>query len=284
MEKNKKQEVDVEAGNIDVEANEHSTDVVRETEKETRLQGGEVRGENSEKISGCQEKEAGKITSSKNGDRNGFIPVHHRLTDTYLKRKYSEIDSSDESPKNFLNDTLRARTDDKTSAVYNGEQTFPMDASIKTLSAAQNAAIGINSIINSKSSLPLGSLFEDRLKCSATSSELSSSVFSSNSSLKSHTNTSSDSKDEPKLPNNRPSFMITDILSSDSNKKDREACQSVFTDPRLLSLPHRHFIDRPLTASSCGSDPGSAAVHRFTDDSDFDDDKSDNEGKFSFQN
>jgi hypothetical protein len=74
--------------------------------------------------------------------------------------------------------------------------------------------------------------------------------------------------------------MITDILSSDNNKKDREVCQSVFSDPRLLSLPHRHFIDRPLTASSCGSDPGSAAVHRYTDDSDFDEDKSDNEGKF----
>ncbi|XP_060574613.1 uncharacterized protein LOC132732237 [Ruditapes philippinarum] len=276
MEKIKTKEEDIEADDIDVEADELSADATRDSEKESRLHGNELRSENSEKTSGCQEKDTGKL-SSKNGDRNGFIPVHHRLTDTYLKRKYSEIDSSEELSKNFLNDSLRARTDDKSSAVYNIEQTFPMDASIKTLSAAQNAAIGINSIINSKSSLTISSLFEDRLKCSAKSSEHSSSVFSSNSTLTSHSSTTNVSKDEPKLPNNRPSFMITDILSSDNNKKDREVCQSVFSDPRLLSLPHRHFIDRPLTASSCGSDPGSVAVHRYTDDSDFDEDKSDNE-------
>ncbi|XP_045202484.1 barH-like 1 homeobox protein [Mercenaria mercenaria] len=276
MEKTAKQNVELDDDNIDVENEDSSTDSLRESDKESRLHGSEVSGENSETTLG-KDKEVDK--HSKNGDRNSFFPVHHRLTENYLKRKYQEIDESDESPQKFINDSIRPRTDDKAPTKFNGEQIFPMDASLKTLSAAHGAGLGINSIINSKSSSTIGSLFEDRLKCSASSSEHSS-VYSSSSSQKPHTcatNSTSDSKEEPKLQNNRPSFLITDILSSDSSKKDREACQSVFTDPRLLSLPHRHFLDRPLTASSCGSDPGSTAVHRFTDDSDFEDDKSDNE-------
>lgn len=277
MEKQQKLDVEVEDDDIDVENEEPLTDAG--ADKDERLQGCEAPAENSD-ICKKSEKEPEKY--SKTGERNGFIPTHHRLTENYLKRKYSDVDVNGETPKKIVNDTVRGRTEEKSASSFSGEQIFPMDASLKTLTAAHNAGLSINSIINSQSSSAIGSLFEERLKCSVSTSEHSSG-HNLSSAQKPHTcssNPSSDSKEEPKLQISRPSFLITDILSSDSNKKDREACQSVFTDPRLLSLPHRHFIDRPMTASSCGSDPGSGPTHRYTDDSDLDDDKSDNEGNF----
>lgn len=209
-------------------------------------------------------------------ERNGFLPVHRRFSDNYLKRKYSDTDDTDANVQNFS-----IKEDEKATADFDCEQIFPMDASIKTLSAASASGISLNSIINSKSSLSVGSLTGDRLH--SPSAQSSSSVAprshcsSSTTGISNCLKTSNgDSKEEPKVPVHRPSFMITDILSSD-RKKDRDTCPSVFSDPRLLSLPHRHFVDRPLTASSCGSDPGSGGMHRFTDESDFEDDKSDKE-------
>ncbi|XP_052222703.1 barH-like 1 homeobox protein [Dreissena polymorpha] len=82
-------------------------------------------------------------------------------------------------------------------------------------------------------------------------------------------------KEGPKIPNSRPSFMITDILASESKRREPEACHSVFSDPRLFPLHHRAFLERPMTACSSGSDTGAVGNHLLTDESDYDDVKSD---------
>lgn len=268
---------------IDVGKDEMSADVCKADEQDLCNKDAKMEKEKSD----------GKVKEttnySKSEERNGFMPVHHRFSDSFLKRKYSEIDSTEDKMLTFsCNDHAKIRTEDKSPPGLDCEQLFPMDASIKTLGATHTAGLAINSIINSKSCVSSSSLFEDRLRSSpSTETSLSlsqknhtvSSTGSSNISINA-TNTNK-STEGPKIAiNSKPSFMITDILSSDRNRKEREACPSMFTDPRLLSLPHRHFIDRPLTASSCESDPGSGGIHRYTDDSDFDDDKSDNDGKF----
>lgn len=275
MEKEHKENAGIDDDDIDVGNEEPSVNKsTREGEKEARLHGDDVVNECNKTEDGGKETEQ---YSKSGSERNGFVPILNRKSDNYLKRKYSEIEESDEHPHKLMNDNLRIRTDEQSPTSFNSEQIFPMDASLKTLSAVHSTGLAINSIINSKSSSTIGSLFEERLKSSTSVSEHSR-VYSSSLSQKAQATSSSDSKEEPKPQIHRPSFMITDILSSDSNRKDREVCQNMFTDPRVLSLPHRHFIDRPMTASSCGSDPGSGAVHRFTDDSDCDDDNSDNEG------
>ncbi|KAL4219010.1 BarH-like 2 homeobox protein [Mactra antiquata] len=223
---------------------------------------------------------------TRKSERNGFVPIHHRLTENYLKRKYLEIEGNDTAAANIVKNSLRSRGGDLSPGEFNNEQLYPMDASLKTLSATQSAAHVNNLIMNVNSSSTISSLFDERLKSASSSSPSTSSSENSHINNRSCTPTKthsgkseSEANDEPKIPLHRPSFLITDILSSGSSRREREVCQNVFTDPRLLALPHRHFTDRPLTASSAGSDHGSGNANRFTDDSDFEDDKSDSEEK-----
>lgn len=224
---------------------------------------------------------------SRKSERNGFMPIHHRLTENYLKRKYSDIEGNDAQSTNIIKDSMRTRNGEASPGAYNSEQLYPMDASLKTLSAAQTSGHLNNIIMNVNSSSTIGSFFDERLKSSSSTSSTSSSELTTNNNrltpTKAHSNKLlSEANEEPKIPLHRPSFLITDILSSDNSRREREVCQNVFNDPRLLSLPHRHFTERPLTASSAGSDHGSGNANRFTDDSDFEDDKSDNEGNGMF--
>ena len=132
------------------------------------------------------------------------------------------------------------------------EQDHPMDASIKSLNGC------VNSFIN-------------RLQIPSESSNFSA-VHSPN---KDSTNASQ----AQRTPVAKPSFLITDILS-DNSKKDRPG-SNLLIDPRALALQHRMFLDRPLTGSSCSSEPSGSGINRFTDNEsdDYGDDRSENDGR-----
>lgn len=211
----------------------------------------------------------------KSSEQNGFSSFHHRLTDTFLKRKFpdfheSDSDGSDEkdySRKHFS-------TEDDYSHRLRKEQLFPMDASLKTLN---KSGLGVNSITNKNthsSSTVQSSSCDDRLKVSGSRE---SATTSSRTSVSRET----ENKDEPRIHLHKPSFLITDILSSDNNRKERETVHSVFTDPRLFAVS-RNFLDRPLPTGQCGvPDRHNTGVQRFADDSDYDDDdKSEGDGKY----
>ena len=219
---------------------------------------------------------------SKSVEHNGFSAFHHRLTDKYLKRKYPEFEDSDEdeeegkdrNSRNFTH--KRALTEEAFAHRIRQEQLFPMDASLRALN---DSGLGMHSISNkhSISSATSTSRCEDRLKPPGPWDRAipgSSSVEASPRPVC--------SKEEPKLQLHKPSFLITDILSSDSSRKERETVHSVFTDPRLFGVSHRNFLDRQLPgALSPGQDRGLPRFDDDDNDSDYDDDdKSESDGKY----
>ena len=234
-----------------------------------------------------------KVPSYK--DRNEFSPIHHRITESYLKRKYSEILQEEENETNGHvnkeNMLKQSRLDTLFPSRQLSDQMFAMDASFKALSESGMPISGLLST-STVTSGTLPSACADRLKPSVSRDNTPAGPSACSSDTTAKTYKGSPVKDDtsPKLPAHRPSFMITDILSPDTSTSarkglpvaphPREGCHSVFTDPRLYQLPHRAFVDRPLTASSCGSDSGTAGGGgpRFTDDSDLDDDNSDSDG------
>ncbi|WAR30755.1 hypothetical protein MAR_033297 [Mya arenaria] len=221
------------------------------------------------------------FTSTK--ERNGIVPMHHRLAESFLKRKYSELEDDGDSER-VNNEDGKERENRLNEKLFSlrqqhREQMYPMDASFATLN--HTTSIPMSSIMSTHSipSATVTSMCTDRLKPAL----LPEQNIPGPSGKSDNSNRDSLNKEGPKLQMHKPSFMITDILSPEkgTNKRDirdqRDACHSVFTDPRLFSLSHRTFIDRPLTASSCGSEhgPGGAGAPRFDDDdSDYDDDKS----------
>lgn len=225
------------------------------------------------------ETDAGKSTGL---ESNGFPSFHHRLTDKFLKRKYPDSDDSDEDADeedNVSRNMSRKRVSPEEHFAHRirKEQLFPMDASLKTLS---DSGLCMNSIISRSSvcSSTVSSRCEDRLKPGGSGDPASAGSSSVEKSLRPVA-----SKADEQKQLHKPSFLITDILSSDrSSRKERETCHSVFSDPRLFAMSHRNFLDRPLppTGPCAGLERG---VPRFDDDdeddSDYDnDDKSEGDG------
>lgn len=224
---------------------------------------------------------------NKTVEQNGFSTFQHRLNDNFLKRKFPDFHGSDndgdddEAGKQFSR--KHVLTEDHFAHRIRKEQLFPMDASLKTLS---ESGLGMGSITNKHtiSSATKTSICDDRLKATG-----SSDLATAGSSGLDTSTRISENKEGPKLPFHKPSFLITDILSTDNSRKDRDnTCHSVFSDPRLFAVTHRNFLDRTLPSAACGGqDRNNPSVQRFTDDSDFDDDddddKSESDGKYVFK-
>ena len=221
--------------------------------------------------------------SGKNGTREGDFNIRDKL----YKRKLLDSDgegdlSSDNNAKNI------GTTSADVLLQYRENETLEtMNASLKTLGSIGLTAMGnfinrmglqnspslLNSNLSKESERTTESLESALSSLSSSTTAAASASFLSSSASKS--SSVSPRKDDQRLHVQKPSFLITDILAD--SKKDRDACNSVFSDPRLLTLPHRQFLDRPMTASSCGSDHGNTGGGRFTDESDCED-SSENKG------
>ena len=220
---------------------------------------------NGEEGKHCKETvrtENSKTTYDKSPQVDLSVEMKRRINNNDDTKESAEDKTSSEEDSGFLCHRLSFskskkvidsdKTEELSTRTYQDEeQDHPMDASIKSLNGC------VNSCIN-------------RLQIPSESSNFST--------------VHSPSKDSPnasqaqRTPAAKPSFLITDILSD--SKKDNRPGSNLLIDPRALALQHRMFLDRPLTGSSCSSEPGGSGVNRFTDNEsdDFGDDGSDHDG------